>query len=137
MRDTDAAVRTLWSLKELGVTLAIDDFGSGYAALPYLKQLPLGMLKIDDSFVSGIGRDQEDTATVRAVMSLAKSLGWGVTAEGIETEGQARALESWGCEFGQGYYFGRPLDGDEAGAMLEATRKPRAPVRLRAELGPV
>ena len=137
MRDTDAAVRTLWSLKELGVTLAIDDFGSGYAALPYLKQLPLGMLKIDDSFVSGIGRDQEDTATVRAVMSLAKSLGWGVTAEGIETEGQARALESWGCEFGQGYYFGRPLDGDEAGSMLEATRKPRAPARLRAELGPV
>lgn len=132
MRDADAAVRTLWDLKDLGVTLAIDDFGSGYSALPYLKQLPLGMLKIDDSFVSGIGRDQEDTATVRAVMSLAKSLGWGVTAEGIETPAQARLLEGWGCEFGQGYHFGRPLDGEEAGAMLEErTRGARAGRRMR------
>ena len=138
MRDPDAAVRTLWALKELGVTLAIDDFGSGYSALPYLKQLPLGMLKIDDSFVSGIGRDQEDTATVRAVMSLAKSLGWGVTAEGIETPAQARLLEGWGCEFGQGYHFGRPLDGEEAGAMLDGRmRQVRGARRLRADAGPV
>ena len=110
MRDPDVAVRTLWALKDLGVQLAIDDFGSGYSAISYLKQLPLGLLKIDGSFVSGIGSDPEDTSIVRAIMALSKSLGWGVTAEGIETADQAALLNSWGCDFGQGYHFGHPLD---------------------------
>jgi EAL domain-containing protein (putative c-di-GMP-specific phosphodiesterase class I) len=120
MRDADHAVRTLWSLKRLGVQLAIDDFGAGYSALPYLKQLPIGLLKIDGAFIRGMGHDQEDTATVRAVMSLAKSLGWGVTAEGIETAAQAQLLVEWGCDFGQGYHFGRPMDGTRAGEYLTA-----------------
>ena len=110
MRDPDVAVRTLWALKDLGVQLAIDDFGSGYSAISYLKQLPLGLLKIDGAFVSGIGTDAEDTSIVRAIMALSKSLGWGVTAEGIETADQAALLNSWGCDFGQGYYFARPFD---------------------------
>jgi diguanylate cyclase (GGDEF)-like protein/PAS domain S-box-containing protein len=121
MHDADQAVRTLWNLKELGVDLAIDDFGAGYSALPYLKQLPIGLLKIDGGFVAGIGLDQEATSTVRAVVSLAKSLGWGVTAEGIETAAQAQLLGNWGCDFGQGYYFGRPLDAEEAADYLAAT----------------
>ncbi len=120
MRDADHAVKTLWSLKTLGVQLAIDDFGAGYSALPYLKQLPIGLLKIDGAFISGMGHNQEDTATVRAVMSLAKSLGWGVTAEGIETAAQAQLLVEWGCDFGQGYHFGRPLDETRAGEYLAA-----------------
>jgi EAL domain-containing protein (putative c-di-GMP-specific phosphodiesterase class I) len=103
------------------VQLAIDDFGAGYSALPYLKQLPIGLLKIDGAFVAGIGQDQEATSIVRAVVSLAKSLGWGVTAEGIETAAQAQLLVNWGCDFGQGYHFGRPLDGEEAGDYLGAT----------------
>ena len=110
MRDPDVAVRTLWALKDLGVQLAIDDFGSGYSAISYLKQLPLGLLKIDGAFVSGIGTDAEDTSIVRAIMALSKSLGWGVTAEGIETADQAALLDGWGCDFGQGYHFARPFD---------------------------
>jgi PAS domain S-box-containing protein len=134
MHDADHAVRTLWKLKELGVQLAIDDFGAGYSALPYLKQLPIGLLKIDGAFVAGIGQDQEDTSIVRAVMSLAKSLGWGVTAEGIETAAQAQLLIDWGCDFGQGYHFGRPLDGEEAGDYLAATID--RPTKARTRLAP-
>lgn len=130
MRDADAAVRTLWSLKELGVQLAIDDFGSGYASLPYLKQLPLGLLKIDGAFVSGVGRNAEDTAAVRAVISLAKSLGWGVTAEGIETDTQARLLKGWGCDYAQGYHFGRPLEAEDAAAFLDTKRLVSAATRV-------
>ena len=118
MRDPDLAVRTLWALKELGVQLAIDDYGSGYSALPYLKQLPLGMLKIDGALTAGIGRDEEDTSIVHAVVSLAKSLGWGVTAEGIETAAQAAQLREWGCDYGQGYYFGHPADGPVTQELL-------------------
>ena len=118
MRDVEATIETLWSLKDLGIQLAIDDFGTGYSSLSYLKRLPIDVLKIDRSFVSGIGHSQEDTSIVHAIMALAKSLNLQVTGEGIETPEQAALLGKWGCDRGQGYLFSRPLDSQKAGALL-------------------
>ncbi len=119
MRDVEATIRTLWDLKNLGLQIAIDDFGTGYSSLSYLKRLPLDVLKIDRSFVSGIGQSQEDTAIVHAIMALAKSLNLTVTGEGIETAEQAALLGEWGCDRGQGYLFSKPLDGRATGALLQ------------------
>jgi diguanylate cyclase (GGDEF)-like protein/PAS domain S-box-containing protein len=110
MRDAEATIIVLQRLKQLGVQIAIDDFGTGYSSLAYLKRLPLDVLKIDRSFVNGAGENQEDTAIVRAIISLAHSLNLTITAEGIETARQALLMQSWSCERGQGYYWSRPLD---------------------------
>ena len=118
MRDVDATIRILWELKNLGLQLAVDDFGTGYSSLSYLKRLPLDVLKIDRSFVSGIGQSQKDTAIVHAIMELAKSLNLKVTGEGIETAEQATLLSEWGCDRGQGYLFSKPLDGQTTGELL-------------------
>ena len=120
MRDVELTIKTLWQLRELGVQLAIDDYGTGYSSLAYLKRLPLDILKIDRSFIKGIGHDAEDTAIVKAIISMAKSLNLSVTAEGIETAEQASLLRGWACQRGQGYFFGRPVD---AAAFSELLRK--------------
>ncbi len=109
MDDVDAAVATLRGLRARGLLLALDDFGTGYSSLNYLKRFPLDVLKIDKSFVAGLGRDVEDTAIVGAVIALAHILGMQVTAEGVETATQASRLRELGCELGQGYLFARPL----------------------------
>jgi diguanylate cyclase (GGDEF)-like protein/PAS domain S-box-containing protein len=120
MRDVEATIRTLWELKGLGLQIAVDDFGTGYSSLAYLKRLPLDVLKIDRSFVSGIGQNQEDTAIVHAIMAMAKSLNFKVTGEGIETAEQFALLGEWGCDNGQGYLFSKPLDSGKTGALLES-----------------
>ncbi len=127
MQDVEATITTLWQLKALGVQLAIDDFGTGYSSLAYLKKLPLDVLKIDRSFVQGIGQCQEDTAIVQATLSLAKSLGLTVTGEGIETAEQAELLSTLECERGQGYLFSRPIEASAFGALLRESRTP-API---------
>jgi predicted signal transduction protein with EAL and GGDEF domain len=117
--DLEVADRTLRGLRELGVRLAVDDFGVGYASLSQLKALPpVDILKIDRSFVSGVLNGGEDRAIVEAVVGLAHSLGLQTVAEGIETEEQGEALRALHCVFGQGYHYARPTSPVEVAEML-------------------
>jgi diguanylate cyclase (GGDEF)-like protein/PAS domain S-box-containing protein len=118
MHDANAAVQTLRALKELGVRIAIDDFGTGYSSLAYLKQFPVDTLKIDRSFVDGLGWDPQDEAIVRSVVALAKELSLKVTGEGIETAAQQASLRAIGCDRGQGFLYAVPLNVDALGALL-------------------
>jgi diguanylate cyclase (GGDEF)-like protein len=120
MHDAPSTLTRLEALKRLGVRLAIDDFGTGYSSLGYLKRLPVDTLKIDRSFVKGIGRDAEDSAIVRAVITVAASLGLSVTAEGVETDQQMGHLRALGCDRGQGYYFARPAPGHAILSLIAA-----------------
>jgi diguanylate cyclase (GGDEF)-like protein/PAS domain S-box-containing protein len=108
MRDAESAIGTLRALKELGVRLAIDDFGTGYSSLAYLKRFPIDRLKIDRSFVDGLGHDPQDEAIVASILAVAGGLGLEVVGEGIETATQRVRLAELGCPLGQGYFFARP-----------------------------
>jgi diguanylate cyclase (GGDEF)-like protein len=108
MADAGKAAQVLGLLKDLGVSLAIDDFGTGYSSLSYLKHFPVDILKIDRSFVSGLGTDPDDGIIVGAVIRLADRLGIQTVAEGVETDLQANELVRLGCTHAQGYYFARP-----------------------------
>ena len=107
MSDAPAALRTLTALKALGVELAIDDFGIGYSSLAYLKRFPVDTLKIDRSFVAGLGTDPLDLPIVQAVLSLGHTLGLEVVAEGVETPLQEKTLKALGCERAQGFLYAR------------------------------
>lgn len=109
MADAEASRTTLEALDALGISLAVDDFGTGYSSLSYLKQFPVDVLKIDQSFVNGLPGEGEDLAIVSTIIRLAESLGMEVTAEGIEAAEQAALLAELGCSRGQGYYFARPM----------------------------
>ena len=113
-----SAITALRMLKDMGVGLAMDDFGTGYSSLSYLKRFPIDTLKIDRSYVDGLGTDAEDTAIVHATVAFAKSLGMSVTAEGIENAEQLGLLKDLGCELGQGYYFAKPLPSDGTTGLL-------------------
>ncbi|WP_419810098.1 putative bifunctional diguanylate cyclase/phosphodiesterase [Sphingomonas sp.] len=119
--DPQRIAETLQQLKALGTTLAMDDFGTGYSNLAYLQQLPIDILKIDRSFVTGMLADRDKVAIVRAVLSLAQALGKQTTAEGVETNALAQTLAALGCTYGQGYYYARPLEAADAFAMIAAT----------------
>jgi EAL domain-containing protein (putative c-di-GMP-specific phosphodiesterase class I) len=121
--DAETAMATLNRLKELGVKLSIDEFGTGNSSLGSLKRFPLDMLKIDRSFVIGLDSDPEDIAIVTAIINLAHSLGLETIADGVETRDQLDALLRLGCETGQGYYFARPRP-VEAIAELLGSREP-------------
>jgi diguanylate cyclase (GGDEF)-like protein len=109
--DFEAARAILISLKNQGVHIALDDFGTGYSSLRHLRELPFDVLKIDRSFVQSMTDSDEARTLIKTIVSLAKNLGLGVTAEGIETEADANALRALGCELGQGYFYGRPVAG--------------------------
>ncbi len=110
---------TLDGLRAIGVKTSIDDFGMGYSSLSYLKRLPADALKIDKTFVKGLGENVEDTAIVRMVIELAHTLGMEVIAEGVESWGQAALLEEMGCDLGQGYHFSKPLTPEGVQGFLE------------------
>jgi EAL domain-containing protein (putative c-di-GMP-specific phosphodiesterase class I) len=114
VQDPARATRVFDALKALDTTVAMDDFGTGYSSLAYLQRLPIDVLKIDRSFVSGMMVDPDSVAIVRAVLSLAEALGMSTTAEGIETVELATTLAALGCASGQGYYFAQPLEAAEA-----------------------
>lgn len=118
MQDSSVTATVLRELKLLGVELAIDDFGTGYCSLNYLKRFPVDTLKIDRSFINGLGQNAEDTAIVRAVIAFAKALNLSVTGEGVETADQVAELNALDCERGQGFFFGRPQPCEELDAWL-------------------
>jgi len=103
---------------ELGALIALDDFGTGYASLTHLKRFPVDHIKIDHSFVADLEHDEDDAAIVAAVISLGRSLGLHVTAEGVETEGQVRRLREMGCHSAQGYFYARPMPAAQVTELL-------------------
>jgi diguanylate cyclase (GGDEF)-like protein len=109
VEDADAIRAALDALKDLGVMLAVDDFGTGYSSLIYLRRFPVGVLKIDRSFVVGLGTSIEDTAIVSGLVGLARALGLVAVAEGVETAEQAGVLADLGCALAQGYHWSKPL----------------------------
>ena len=120
MDEAEATIETLKALRALGVHLSIDDFGTGYSSLSYLKRFPVDVLKIDRSFVDGLGADPEDEAIVTAVVRLAHALDLQVVAEGVETAAQLAELRRLGCNAVQGYYFAHPQPAAEMGEILTA-----------------
>src|SRR6056297_1040012 len=114
MADTSVAGAALRDLRGLGLHLSVDDFGTGYSSLTYLKRFPVEAIKIDKSFVSGLGLEADDTSIVEAVVRLGHSLGLHVVAEGVETPLQLNRLRDLGCDRAQGYLFGRPRPADIA-----------------------
>ncbi|OJW95062.1 EAL domain-containing protein [Thiobacillus sp. 65-1402] len=144
MHDSEAAIGTLRALKRLGVALSVDDFGTGYSSLSYLKLFPIDVLKIDRSFVRDVTTDPDDAAIVRAIVTLAHSLGLTVVAEGVEETAQAAFLRHVECDELQGYYFSRPQPAEAVDSLLRGVRRldmhtleREGPARaVTAELGP-
>ncbi|MFH6785520.1 MULTISPECIES: putative bifunctional diguanylate cyclase/phosphodiesterase [Methylobacterium] len=118
----EATLAILRDLKALGLHVAMDDFGTGYSSLNYLRSFPFDRIKIDRSFVTGLGAGAQNAAIVRAVIDIARVLGMRTTAEGIETAEQHRVLALLGCDEVQGYLFGRPVPAEEARALIARWR---------------
>ena len=130
MRDIDHSVGTLNRLRAQGVHLDVDDFGTGYSSLGYLKHLPVDTLKIDRSFIDGLGIDPSDSSIVAAIVALGQALKLELLGEGIETELQLASLRGLGCQYGQGYLWAPPLPAADVAARL-AQVKPLAGVGAR------
>lgn len=113
MKSGSLSIDILNNIKVMDITLSLDDFGTGYSSLSYLRSFPVDHLKIDRSFVSNLEKSQQDEAIVKAIISMAKSLGMTVIAEGIETQWQEDFLRNHNCDFGQGYLFSKPLNEDD------------------------
>jgi EAL domain-containing protein (putative c-di-GMP-specific phosphodiesterase class I) len=131
--DAEATISRLTALAALGVKVAIDDFGTGYSSLAYLHRLPASILKIDKSFVEGLGTNAESTALVRVILGLADTFGLRTVAEGVESESQRALLRALGCTTAQGYLFAPPLPADELEALLVGPPRGVGAARLRTE----
>lgn len=116
--DPDRVTQIMHALKALGTTLAMDDFGTGYSNLAHLQKLPIDVLKMDRSFVTGMLADRDKISIVRAILSLAQALGMKTTAEGIESHELAQTLAALGCTYGQGFHYARPLEAEAAYQFL-------------------
>ncbi len=132
MRRDDRVRADMATLSDLGVRLAIDDFGTGYSSLSYLREFPISILKIDKSFIDGLGVSPQQYALVEGITRIADTLGVQVIAEGIETTAQRDLLAAMGCPLGQGYLFAEPLTAGQAGALV---RDDAALVGLRGAAG--
>jgi diguanylate cyclase len=120
IQHSEEAIARFQALDDMGVRISIDDFGTGYSSLSYLKRLAIHQLKIDQSFVRDISSDPDDAAIVSAIIAIAHSLGLEVVAEGVETAEQLAFLKSLGCDAAQGYYFSKPLPGEEFTQLLRS-----------------
>jgi EAL domain-containing protein (putative c-di-GMP-specific phosphodiesterase class I) len=118
MEDIETTLNTLNRLKELGLSLSIDDFGTGFSSLSHLKHLPVDTLKVDKSFIAGLGQDSDDSAIVSAAVSLAHALRLTAVAEGVESDSQLSELKQLGCDHFQGYFFARPMPGESLSQLL-------------------
>jgi len=125
LQDVTRAWAALRRAKGRGIALALDDFGTGYSSLTHLRSFNLDYLKIDKSFVDGLGHSQEDTAIVEHVIGLAHALGLKVVAEGVEEESQQKALVAMGCDYAQGYFFSRPQPPDVVTRLLRIANNSR------------
>ncbi len=123
MENTERVSATLRELTALGVRLAIDDFGTGYSSLSYVHRFPINSLKIDRSFVSGMGAGGERSEIVRAIVDLAHNLHLDVIAEGVETADQLAQLRAFGCDHGQGFFFSPAVDSEAALRLITAGRE--------------
>jgi EAL domain-containing protein (putative c-di-GMP-specific phosphodiesterase class I) len=119
VEESHSAMATLDQLSELGVRLVLDDFGTGYSSLAYLNRFPLDALKVDRSFVDGLGVEQERTAIVEAIIGMARALSLDVIAEGVENEAQLSELQRLGCDFAQGHYFSRALSPAKVARLID------------------
>lgn len=119
LHDTDTTLATLLAIKEAGVRVAMDDFGTGYCSLSYLRRFPFDKIKIDRSFVRDLTSEVDAEAIIRAVVRLGQSLGMTTNAEGVETIEQADYLRSQGCDEVQGYHFGQPMSARDIGCLLD------------------
>jgi len=120
MDDADATLIRLRELKTIGVRLAVADFGTGYSSLSYLRQFPIDILKIDKSFIDGLGNGKDESQIANAIVTLGAALSLTTIAEGIEDAEQLSRLQALGCERGQGYYFAHPLSAQDVAARLGA-----------------
>ena len=118
MDDNENVLTILRQLKDLGARLAIDDFGTGYSSLSYLHRFPVDILKIDRSFVERLSHASDNAELARTIVRLGQSLQLVTVAEGVEDSAQFLALRRMGCDIGQGYYFGRPMESEEIGRLL-------------------
>jgi EAL domain-containing protein (putative c-di-GMP-specific phosphodiesterase class I) len=118
LKDSDANLRTLHKIRQLGVRTALDDFGTGYSSLSYLQKFPFSKIKIDSSFVAGLPGHEESEVIIRSVTELGRALRMSVTAEGVETRQQLDALRKKGCGEAQGYFFSRPVPAGEISDLL-------------------
>jgi EAL domain-containing protein (putative c-di-GMP-specific phosphodiesterase class I) len=116
--DPGRAVENMNRLSALGCKLSIDDYGTGYSSLAYLRKLPLHELKIDKSFVLGMVRDASDSVIVRSTIELAHNMGLVVVAEGVEDEATLERLRALGCDMAQGFFLSRPLPASEVPAWM-------------------
>ena len=123
MQSNDTTLRRLHQLRELGVRISMDDFGTGYSSLSYLRSFPFDKIKIDRSFINDLSNGSHAVAIVQAIITLANSLNMTTTAEGVETEEQAKALRAMGCIEMQGYLFSRPKPRHEIARVLMPRRK--------------
>jgi diguanylate cyclase (GGDEF)-like protein len=130
MSDMDRVKRTLRELSDLGVSISVDDFGTGHSSLAYLKQFPISTLKIDRSFICDIPHDKDDVAITIAIINLAKGLGISTVAEGVESRDQLDFLKQQKCNLMQGYYFSKPVTYEEIVALLQQEQSDSKPTHL-------
>ncbi|MEK7724306.1 MAG: EAL domain-containing protein [Acidobacteriota bacterium] len=119
MKNAEQAIKTVKELRDMGIRVSIDDFGTGYSSLSYLHRFPIDTLKVDRSFINRIGTEGEHAEIIQTIIKLAANLGMDVVAEGVESEEQLNFLKNMNCEFGQGYYYSKPVDSVAAFDIVE------------------